>query len=41
MNGILLVSHDFSIDDDNKIYFLSNEPLGNDDGNDKFWGPYK
>ena len=36
MNGILLVSHDFSIDDENKIYFFSNEPLGNDGGNDKF-----
>ena len=35
INGNMLVSHDFSIDDENKIFF-SNEPLGNDGGNDKF-----
>ena len=41
VNGNVLVGHDFTIDDENKIYFLSNEPLGNDDDIDKFWGTYK
>ena len=36
----MLVGHDFTIDDENKIYFLSNEPLGNDDDIDEFWGTY-
>ena len=37
VNGNVLVGHDFTIDDENKIYFLSNVPLGNDE----FWGTYK
>ena len=41
VNGNVLVGHDFTIDDENKIYFLSYEPLGNDDDIDEFWGTYK
>ena len=41
VNGNVLVGHDFTIDDENKIYFLSNEPLGNDDDIDEFWDTYK
>ena len=41
VNGNVLVGQDFTIDDENKIYFLSNEPLGNDDDIDEFWGKYK